>query len=90
MKPLCALLPPGIANPADAAALLVVFLNGSQAPFMDQKLGWNVDGTEMKIRLDFKAQGFDPKGILNPGKMFDVFHVWKHTRVDVKFPWDHK
>jgi glycolate oxidase len=32
----------------------------------------------------------DPKGILNPGKMFDVFHVWKHTKIDVKFPWDHK
>ena len=32
----------------------------------------------------------DPKGILNPGKMFDVFHVWKHAKLDVKFPWDHK
>jgi len=32
----------------------------------------------------------DPKGILNPGKMFDVFHVWKHSKIDVKLPWDHK
>jgi glycolate oxidase len=32
----------------------------------------------------------DPRGILNPGKMFDVFEVWKHPRLDVKLPWDHK
>ncbi|MGH7946958.1 MAG: FAD-binding oxidoreductase [Opitutaceae bacterium] len=31
----------------------------------------------------------DPRGILNPGKMFDVFEVWKHPRLDVKLPWDH-
>jgi hypothetical protein len=33
---------------------------------------------------------FDPNGILNSGKMFDVFHVWKNAKIDVKFPWDHK
>jgi len=32
----------------------------------------------------------DPRGILNPGKMFDVFRVWKHPRLAVKLPWDHK
>jgi len=32
----------------------------------------------------------DPKGILNPGKMFERFEVWKHPRLDVKLPWDHK
>jgi glycolate oxidase len=32
----------------------------------------------------------DPNGILNPGKMFTVFHVWKHERLAVKLPWDHK
>jgi glycolate oxidase len=32
----------------------------------------------------------DPRGILNPGKMFDVFEIWKHPRLDVKLPWDHK
>ncbi len=32
----------------------------------------------------------DPRGILNPGKMFDVFEVWKAPRVAVSFPWDHK
>ncbi len=32
----------------------------------------------------------DPRGVLNPGKMFDVFQVWKHPRMDVHLPWDHK
>jgi glycolate oxidase len=35
-------------------------------------------------------RALDPRGILNPGKMFDVFHVWRHKRLDVKLPWDHK
>ncbi len=35
-------------------------------------------------------RALDPKGILNPGKMFDVFQVWKHPRMDVHLPWDHK
>jgi len=35
-------------------------------------------------------QALDPRGILNPGKMFTVFEVWKHARLDVKLPWDHK
>jgi glycolate oxidase len=34
-------------------------------------------------------RALDPRGILNPGKMFEVFHVWKHPRVDVQLPWDH-
>ena len=32
----------------------------------------------------------DPKGILNPGKMFDPFEVWDHAPVEVSFPWDHR
>jgi glycolate oxidase len=32
----------------------------------------------------------DPHGILNPGKMFEVFQTWKQPKVAVKFPWDHK
>lgn len=55
-------------DPNLAPAVLVAFLNGAQAPFMDQQQGFRVDGTEWKIRLDFKAQGFDPKGaITNAG-----------------------
>ncbi len=35
-------------------------------------------------------QALDPRGILNPGKMFEVFHVWKHPKLVIKLPWDHK
>lgn len=35
-------------------------------------------------------QALDPRGILNPGKMFEVFEVWKQRRLEVKLPWDHK
>jgi glycolate oxidase len=35
-------------------------------------------------------KALDPRGILNPGKMFDVFQVWKHPRLEIKLPWDHK
>lgn len=56
------------ADPQLCAAILVVFLNGQQAPFMDQQQGWSVDGTEWRVRLDMKAQAFDPKGaITNAG-----------------------
>jgi glycolate oxidase len=32
----------------------------------------------------------DPRGVLNPGKMFEVFQIWKHPRLDVHLPWDHE
>jgi glycolate oxidase len=34
-------------------------------------------------------RALDPRGILNPGKMFEVFRVWESTRLEVKLPWDH-
>ena len=35
-------------------------------------------------------RALDPNGVLNPGKMFAPFEVWKHPRLEVKLPWDHK
>jgi len=34
-------------------------------------------------------RALDPRGILNPGKMFDVFRVWESERIRVRLPWDH-
>ena len=30
----------------------------------------------------------DPKGILNPGKIFEPFEVWNHIPSSVQLPWD--
>jgi glycolate oxidase len=35
-------------------------------------------------------RALDPRGILNPGKMFEIFRVWEHPRVRVELPWDHR
>jgi glycolate oxidase len=35
-------------------------------------------------------QALDPNAILNPGKIFSRYEVWKHKRVEVELPWDHK
>jgi len=32
----------------------------------------------------------DPRGILNPGKMFTLFKVWEHERLKIELPWDKK
>ena len=56
------------ADPGQVAAITVAFLNGQQAPFMDQQVGFRSDGIEWKLRLDFKVQAFDPKGaVTNAG-----------------------
>jgi glycolate oxidase len=34
-------------------------------------------------------RALDPRGILNPGKMFTVFRVWEAKRLDIRMPWDH-
>ena len=35
-------------------------------------------------------QALDPRGILNPGKMFAPVRIWKFPKLQVHLPWDHK
>lgn len=44
------------ADPSVAPAIVVAFLYGQQAPFLEQQLGWRIDGTEWKVRLDYGVQ----------------------------------
>ena len=56
---------------ADAAlfdTIEVAYLDGVQQPFLDQKEGWNVDGTEFKVRIDAGVAPLDYRGLQkNPG-----------------------
>lgn len=52
-------------DPQVIPAFVCAFLEGSgEAPTFESKDGWNVDGAEMKVRLDYKVQPFDPLGAL--------------------------
>lgn len=43
------------------------FLNGNQAPYMETKEGWSVDGVEYKVRIDAGAKAIDWKSLFkNP------------------------
>lgn len=57
------------ADPSIAPAIVVAFLEGQgEAPMLESQDGWRVDGTEWKVRLDVKAQMFDPRGaVTNAG-----------------------
>jgi len=41
----------------------VFFLNGQQAPILEQQAGWNVDGIEYKVRIDAAAKALDWRGL---------------------------
>lgn len=56
------------ADPNDAPALEVSFLNGVQEPFMDMQTAWNTDGAAWKVRLDVGVDPIDYRGaVRNPG-----------------------
>jgi hypothetical protein len=47
------------ADPALYPALVVAFLQGQEAPTVQSQEGWRVDGTEMKVALDFGTAAID-------------------------------
>lgn len=56
------------ANPVDAPVLEVAFLDGIQEPYLETRGGWDTDGAEMKVRLDFGTAGIDYRGaVYNAG-----------------------
>ncbi len=43
--------------------VVVFFLDGIQAPYMETKQGWTVDGVEYKVRIDVGAKAMDWRGL---------------------------
>lgn len=41
----------------------IYFLNGVQSPYLETRDGWNVDGTEWKVRIDAAAAAVDYRGL---------------------------
>lgn len=50
------------ADPSVAPVLEVAFLEGEESPVLESQDGWNVDGTEWKVRLDFGIAAVDFRG----------------------------
>jgi hypothetical protein len=52
------------ADPSEAPVIEVAFLDGNQEPYTETQNGWNVDGTEIKARLDFGVAAVDYRGAI--------------------------
>lgn len=50
------------ASPSATDTIEVAYLNGVSTPTMEQREGWNVDGTEFKVRIDAGVQVLDHRG----------------------------
>ncbi|WP_246373270.1 ClpP-like prohead protease/major capsid protein fusion protein [Marilutibacter spongiae] len=58
----------GVADPTFYDGIVVGYLDGRQEPYLESKQGWNVDGTEWKVRLDAAAAAVDHIALAkNPG-----------------------
>lgn len=56
------------ADPKIAPVIEVAFLDGVQEPFIEQQMGFTVDGTQYKVRLDFGVAAIDFRGaVTNAG-----------------------
>jgi ATP-dependent protease ClpP protease subunit len=49
----------GAANPNTYDTIEVSYLDGNQAPTLEQQAGWGVDGVEFKVRLDAGVKALD-------------------------------
>lgn len=48
-----------LADPAMFDGIEVAFLNGVEAPYLEQRQGFSIDGTEYKVRLDYGVAALD-------------------------------
>lgn len=58
----------GAADASMNDTIEVSYLDGNQAPYLEQRSGWTVDGTEFKVRLDAGVSPLDFRTLAkNPG-----------------------
>lgn len=58
----------GAASPVVNDTIEVAYLDGNQAPTLEQQGGWTVDGVEFKVRIDAGVSPLDFRGLAkNPG-----------------------
>ncbi|MEN6539436.1 MAG: ClpP-like prohead protease/major capsid protein fusion protein [Mizugakiibacter sp.] len=58
----------GAASPVNNDTIEVAYLDGNQAPTLEQQGGWDVDGVEFKVRIDAGVSPLDFRGLAkNPG-----------------------
>jgi hypothetical protein len=57
----------GVADQVMHDVVTVDYLDGNEAPTMEQQQGWNVDGVEFKVRLDASAKALDWKTMQRNG-----------------------
>lgn len=56
------------ADPMEAPVLEVAFLDGQQEPYLEQEVGFTVDGSRFKVRLDYGMAAIDYRGaVTNAG-----------------------
>lgn len=48
---------------APGKTVTVFFLDGVEAPYLEERDGWNVDGVEVKVRIDVGAKAMDWRGL---------------------------
>ena len=55
-------------DPGIAPVVIYAYLQGQEGPFTETRLGFEVDGTEFKVRQDFGVGSIDYRGAAkNPG-----------------------
>ena len=55
----------------------------AKTPFVKEQF----NDAEWNAMLAIK-KALDPKNILNPGKIFDVFHPWEQKKISVTLSWE--
>lgn len=53
----------GVANSGMVDTVEYCYLDGAEGPVTESKTGWEIDGMEMKVRLDFAAKAIDYRGM---------------------------